>query len=250
MEKIKSILIDDEIACTEALKIELEMYCPQIEIIASCNTAEDGLAKIVALKPDLVFLDIEMPWMNGFELLRQLNQINFEVIFITAYDQFALKAFEFSAVDYLLKPIRKQELISAVQKVEQRRSKSLSTEHIEAMLSNINFLAKDFSSIAVPTGEGLEFIPVEEIIYCEADNNYTYIHKSCGNSILLSKTLKEVEGMLSNHSFFRIHQSFLINMKHLRRYIRGQGGFVVISNKKELPVSRSKKDDLMDSFKG
>ncbi|TVQ42081.1 MAG: DNA-binding response regulator [Saprospirales bacterium] len=250
MEKINAIIIDDEVACTESLKIELEMYCPQIEVMAVCNTAEEGLSKIVSLKPDLVFLDIEMPWMNGFELLRQLNQINFEVIFITAYDQFALKAFEFSAVDYLLKPIKKEDLISAVQKVEQRRTKLLSTEHIEAMLSNMNFLTKDFSSIAVPTGEGLEFIPVDEIIYCEADNNYTYIHKSGGDSLLLSKTLKEVEGMLSNHSFFRIHQSFLINMKHLRKYVRGQGGYVVMSNKKDLPVARSKKDGLMSSFNG
>ena len=249
MEKINALIIDDELACTESLTIELELYCPQVNIQAACNSAEDGLAKIVSLKPDLVFLDIEMPWMNGFELLRQLNQINFEVIFITAYDQFALKAFEFSAVDYLLKPIRKEDLISAVQKVEQRRTKMLSTSHIEAMLSNINFLNKDFSSIAVPTGEGLEFIPVEEIIYCEADNNYTYIHKKMGDSLLLSKTLKEVEGLLFNHSFFRIHQSYLINLKHLRKYIRGQGGFVVLSNHKELPVARSKKDDLMNTFK-
>jgi two-component system, LytTR family, response regulator len=249
MEKINTLIIDDEPACTESLAIELEMYCPQVHILAACNSAEEGLSKIVSLKPDLVFLDIEMPWMNGFELLRQLRQINFEVIFITAYDQFALKAFEFSAVDYLLKPIRKEDLLSAVQKVEQRRSKQFTTDHIEAMLSNINFLNRDFSSIAVPTGEGLEFIPVEEIVYCAADNNYTYIHKTSGGSLLLSKTLKEVEGMLSNHSFLRIHQSYLINLKHLRKYIRGQGGFVVLSNKKELPVARSKKDDLMNSFK-
>jgi len=248
MEKISAILIDDEVACTETLAIELELYCPQIEVLAGCNSAEEGLSKIVALKPELVFLDIEMPWMNGFELLQQLNQINFDVIFITAYDQFALKAFKFSAVDYLLKPVKKEDLIAAVAKVEQRRAKKLSTEHIEAMLNNINFLNRDFPSLAVPTSEGLEFIPVDEILYCASDNNYTHIYKSSGDSILLSKTLKEVEGMLENRQFLRIHQSYLINSRHLRKYVRGQGGHVVMSNGKELPVARARKDDILDSL--
>ena len=248
METITTILIDDELSCTETLAIELEMYCPQVEVLASYNSADEALAGIVALKPDLVFLDIEMPWMNGFELLQQLNQVSFDVIFITAYDQFAVKAFKFSAVDYLLKPIKKEELISAVAKVEQRRAKRLSSAHIEAMLNNINFLNRDFPSLAVPISEGLEFVPVDEILYCASDNNYTYIHKISGDSILLSKTLKEVEGMLENRQFLRIHQSFLINPRHLRKYVRGQGGHVIMSNGKELPVARARKEDLLDSL--
>ncbi|TVQ88652.1 MAG: DNA-binding response regulator [Bacteroidetes bacterium] len=248
MEKIATILIDDEIACTETLAIELELYCPQIEVLASYNSADEALAGVVSLKPELVFLDIEMPWMNGFELLQQLNQVNFDVIFITAYDQFAVKAFKFSAVDYLLKPIKKEDLISAVAKVEQRRAKRLSSAHIEAMLNNINFLNRDFPSLAVPTSEGIEFIPVDDILYCSSDNNYTYIHKSLGGSILLSKTLKDVEGMLEQRHFLRIHQSYLINPRHLRKYVRGQGGHVVMSNGKELPVARARKDDLLDSL--
>lgn len=248
MEKIATILIDDEIACTETLHIELQLYCPQIEVLASYNSADEALAGVVALKPELVFLDIEMPWMNGFELLQQLNQVNFDVIFITAYDQFAVKAFKFSAVDYLLKPIKKEDLIAAVAKVEQRRAKRLSSAHIEAMLNNINFLNRDFPSLAVPTSEGIEFIPVDEILYCSSDNNYTYIHKAVGESILLSKTLKDVEGMLEQRHFLRIHQSYLINPRHLRKYVRGQGGHVVMSNGKELPVARARKDDLLDSL--
>jgi two-component system, LytTR family, response regulator len=245
MNKIRTILIDDELSCTETLEIELEMYCPQVEILTTCNSAADGLSKIVALRPDLVFLDIEMPWMNGFELLQQLNQINFEVIFVTAYDQFALKAFKFSAVDYLLKPIKKEDLIAAIGKVEQRIAKNLSTEHIEAMLSNIQFLQNEFQSIAIPTADGIEFIPVENIIYCASDNNYTYIHKMEGTPLLLSKTLKEVESMFDAHSFLRIHQSYLINLKHLRKYVRGAGGYVIMSDGKDLPVSRSKKEELL-----
>jgi len=245
MNKIRTILIDDEISCTETLEIELAMYCPQVEILTTCNAAADGLSKIVALKPDLVLLDIEMPWMNGFELLQQLNQINFEVIFVTAYDQFALKAFKFSAVDYLLKPIKKEDLMSAIDKVEQRIAKNLSTEHIEAMLSNIQFLHNEFQSIAIPTTDGIEFIPVDNIIYCASDNNYTYIHKIEGAPLLLSKTLKEVESMFDGHSFLRIHQSYLINLKHLRKYIRGSGGYVIMSDGKELQVSRAKKEELL-----
>lgn len=248
MEKITTILIDDEVACTETLALELELYCPQVEVLTSYNSADEALSGIVSLKPELVFLDIEMPWMNGFELLQQLNQVSFDVIFITAYDQFAVKAFKFSAVDYLLKPIKKEELISAVAKVEQRRAKRLSSAHIEAMLNNINFLNRDFPSLAVPISEGLEFVPVDEILYCASDNNYTYIHKISGDSILLSKTLKEVEGMLENRQFLRIHQSFLINPRHLRKYVRGQGGHVIMSNGKELPVARARKEDLLDSL--
>jgi two-component system, LytTR family, response regulator len=248
MENITAILIDDELACTETLAIELKMYCPQVQVLASCNSAQEGLSKIVAMKPDLVFLDIEMPWMNGFELLQQLNQINFEVIFITAYDQFALRAFKFSAVDYLLKPIKKEDLIAAVNKVEQRKAKQLSTSHIEAMLNNISFLNRDFPSIAVPISEGIEFVPVDEILYCSSDNNYTYIHKVSGSPLLLSKTLKDVEGMLEHRHFIRIHQSYLVNPRHLRKYVRGQGGYVVMSDGKELPVARARKDDLLDSL--
>jgi len=248
MRHINAIIIDDEAACTESLSLELQMYCPQVNILSSCHSAAEGLSSIVKFKPDLVFLDIEMPRMNGFELLNQLKQINFEVIFVTAYDQFALKAFKFSAIDYLLKPIVYEDLIAAVNKVEQRIIKNLGSDHLEALLSNINFLNKNLSTIAVPSLEGLEFVPVEEINYCEAQVNYTSIHKTDGSSILLSKTLKNVESMLENHQFIRIHQSYLINIAHLKKYIRGQGGYVIMRNGANLPVSRNKKDDFISKI--
>lgn len=246
MKKIRTIIIDDELSCTETLTMELEMFCPQVEVIATCNSASDGLKEITAQSPDLVFLDIEMPWMNGFELLQQINQINFEVIFVTAYDQFALKAFKFSAVDFLLKPVKKADLIAAVSKVEDRLQKNLTTEHIEALLSNMQFLHHEINSIAVPTQEGIEFIPVDDIIYCSADNNYTFIHKQEGSPLLLSKSLKQIESMLSAYPFVRIHQSHLINMKHIRKYIRGSGGYVIMSNGQQLAVARARKDDIIN----
>jgi len=246
MKAINALIIDDEASCTESLSLELEMYCPQVNVLSCCHSAAEGLANITKYKPELVFLDIEMPRMNGFELLNQLQQINFEVIFVTAYDQFALKAFKFSAVDYLLKPIVYEELISAVNKVEQRIIKKLGTDHLEAVLANINFLNKNLSTIAVPSLEGLEFVSVDEINFCEAQVNYTCIHKTDGSSILLSKTLKTVEAMLEHHNFIRIHQSYLVNAVHLKKYIKGQGGYVIMKNGANLSVSRNKKDDFIN----
>jgi len=245
MEKITAIIIDDEPSCTETMALELELYCPQVEILALCNTAEKGLSEIASKKPDLVFLDIEMPWMNGFELLETLDVVDFEVVFVTAYDQFALKAFNFSAVDYLLKPIKKEKLIKAVKKIADRRSKQIAAEKINAMLSNIRFLNNDFPSIAVPTSDGLEFIPVEEIIYCESRSNYSIIHKIGDQKLMLSKTLKDLQELLDQHHFFRIHQSHLINLKHLRKYHKGIGGSVVMSNGHELAVSKAKKSEFL-----
>jgi two-component system LytT family response regulator len=245
MSEITAILIDDEPACSETLALELELYCPKVKILAICQSASEGLAKISELKPNLVFLDIEMPRMNGFEMLQQLPQIHFELIFVTAYNQFALKAFKFSAVDYLLKPVDSKSLIAAVSKVEERITKHISTEHIEALLANINFLRNDFPNVAVPTAEGIEFVPVADILYCEADSNYTYIHLENGQRMLLAKTLKDVEEMFERHLFVRIHQSYLVSLKKVRKYVRGQGGSVIMFNGKELPVAKSRKDSLM-----
>jgi len=242
---MRAILIDDELACTETLAIELSAYCPEVEIIAKCNTAEDGLKAILKSKPDIVFLDIEMPWMNGFELLEQIPTINFAVIFVTAYDQFAIKAFRFSAVDYLLKPIDKSELIEAVQKVNQRSPENKANEQLQYLLKNIKHQNEPLPNIALPTMEGLDFIAVKDIIYCESDNNYTNLFQTNGKKILLSKPLKEIEAMLSEHRFFRTHQSFLVHLDHISKYIKGSGGYVVMSNGANVTVSRAKKEELL-----
>ncbi|MEL6926166.1 MAG: response regulator, partial [Bacteroidota bacterium] len=189
MKNLRAILIDDELACTETLAIELAAYCPDVEVIARCNSAEEGLRSIINLKPDLVFLDIEMPWMNGFELLEKLPGIDFSVIFVTAYDQFAIKAFRFSAVDYLLKPIDKSELIEAVEKVKKRTPDNNGNEQLKFLLENIKHQNDPLPNIALPTMEGLDFVAVKDIIYCESDNNYTKLYQQSGKMLLLSKPL-------------------------------------------------------------
>jgi two-component system LytT family response regulator len=248
MTTIDAIIIDDEISCTESLSLELGMYCPQVQVVACCHSAAEGLAAIIRYKPDLIFLDIEMPRMNGFEMLRQLNEINFDVIFVTAYDQFAMKAIKFSASDYLLKPIVFGDLISAVDKVEQRIIKNTNHDHLEAVLANVNYLYNNLNAIAIPTSEGIEFITHDEILYCEAQVNYTLIHKANQRPLLISKTLKEIESMLEHFPFIRIHQSYLININYLSKYVRGSGGYVVLKNGTQLPVSRAKKEDFLQKF--
>lgn len=249
MNKIKAILVDDEKACVDTLAIELEHYCPEIDVLCTCTSPEDALEKIAALNPDLVFLDIEMPWMNGFELLQQFDPIPFEVIFVTAYDQFALKAFQFSAVDYLLKPVNKDHLKSAVKKVTQRIEKSFSKDHLKVLLENIRNAEKPLPNIAIPSMSGVDFIAVADIIYCEADNNYTTIYMADGSKTVVSKALKIMESMLADHSFIRIHQSYVVNMLHVKKYIKTDGGSVIMSNGKELSVSRSRKDALLEYVK-
>ena len=245
MKEIKAILIDDERSCTESLTIELNRYCPNVVVVEKCNSAEDGIIAITKHHPDLVFLDIEMPWMNGFELLESFRSIDFEVIFVTAYDKFAIKAFRFSAVDYLLKPIHKDELMEAVTKVERRMDKSLSKEHLQVLLKNIRSAGTPLPNLAVPTMEGLDFISVKDILYCKADSNYTQIITSDQKNPIISRSLKEVEAMLSDHSFFRVHQSYLINLIHIKKYIKGQGGQVVMSDGTHINVSRSRKEELI-----
>lgn len=246
-ERIRTVIVDDEVAGTEVFALELDMYCPGIEVVATCNDAREAPEVIASARPELLFLDIEMPFMNGFEMLEKTDTSQFETIFVTAYDAFAVKAFKYSAAHYLLKPVNPCELKRAVSEVEARLSKRKRADHMEALLSNINFLNLNIPKIAFPTYEGVEFVEIENIRYCEADGSYAVIHLTDGKKILQSKSLKQVELMLEGHRFLRIHQSYLINLNHLKRYVRGQGGTVVMSGGKELPVSRSKKDGLMDA---
>lgn len=242
---IRTILIDDEISCTETLAIELDAYCPTIQIVGKYNAAKDGLIAIQRDQPDLVFLDIEMPWMNGFELLQSIREINFDVIFVTAYDEFAIKAFKFSAVDYLLKPVQKDELINAVQSVSEYQNKRSYRQFLEQVSSK----EPKFDKLALPTMEGLIFLPLNDLLYCQSDSNYTTVFHVDGSTTVVSKTLKSIAETLSNEAFFRIHQSYLINLNFVAKYLKGQGGEIVMANGKHLPVARSKKDELLSKVR-
>ena len=245
---IKAILIDDEVHCLDTLRILLKEYCPDVEIDALCRSASDGLQAIKKAKPDLVFLDIEMPGMNGFELLEQLTDIPFALVFTTGYDQYAIKAIRFSALDYLLKPIDPNELISAVKKVQEKRHLPMA-EQFQMLLKQIHHKEPQLSKIAVPTAEGFELVPADQVVRCQADDNYTHFFLKGNARIIACRTLKEVEEQLHVFSFFiRVHHSYVVNLNEVTRYVRGEGGYLVMSDGSTVKVSRSRKDDLLKHF--
>jgi two-component system, LytTR family, response regulator len=244
---IKAILIDDETHCRETLSIQLERYCSEIQLLAQCNSAVQGLEAIAQYQPDVVFLDVEMPTMNGFEMLQQFSQMPFEVIFTTGYDAYAIKAIRFSAIDYLLKPIDKDELMKAVGKVRQRANHNL-TQQFDILLERLGNKQLALQKIALPTLDGFELVPLENILHCEADSNYTHVVLKHAKRVLVSRTLKEIEELLEGHAFLRIHHSHLVNLNEIVRYIRGEGGYVIMSDNTSITVSRSRKDALLKIF--
>lgn len=245
---IKAILIDDEVHCIDTLSMLISDYCPEVQVIEQCVSAKQGLTAVGRHHPELIFLDIEMPVMNGFEFLEQFTDIPFSVIFTTSYDQYAIKAIHFNALDYLLKPIDPKELVAAVQKV--RLQKMLpSAEQFRMLIDQVQNRVKQFTKVAVPTSEGFELIPVEEIIFCEADDNYTRFFLKNKKRVIACRTLKEVEEQLTDFvSFIRVHHSYMVNLNEVNKYIRGEGGYLVMSDGAIVNVSRSRKDALMKLF--
>jgi two-component system, LytTR family, response regulator len=241
-----ALIIDDEKNSREVLETMLRKYCPEITLLASCGAAKEAVLRIQKEKPNLLFLDIEMPGMNGFELLEHLKDSAFELIFTTSYSEYAIKAIKHSALDYLLKPIDKEELIAAVQKASRNRS-SVSSSRVEHLLDLLEN-KKVSKRFAVSTSEGLTILNAADIVYCESDGPYCKFYFSNNKTLIASKTLKETEEALQDCDFCRIHNSYLINMKFVERYIRGEGGEVVLTNGKNLPVSRGKKQDFLQLF--
>ena len=245
-EKIKAIIIDDEKDGRTVLSTLIKLYCPQVEIIGESSSGEQGLIMIEELNPALVFLDIEMPGMNGFSLLKKLKEINFEVIFVTAHHHYALKAIKHSALDYLLKPVDKTELIEAIGKF---KISSSVNERMAYLLENETKDLSELKQIILNVREGYVFSEINEIVRCEADGNYTTVFFKNGDKQVASKTLKEFENLLSEHNFWRIHKSHLINLKYLKKYIKGEGGGnVVMTDNSEIEVSRRNKDAFLKKF--
>jgi two-component system, LytTR family, response regulator len=244
---MKAILIDDERNALEMLEWMLQKNCPEVEIIAMCDSPLEGLEKIKALKPDVIFLDIEMPQLNGFDLLDRLGKHDSDVIFTTAYNQFAIKAFKVCALDYLLKPIDPEDLKVAIQKALIKKNK-VSAEQLEMLLSYMKPEKPKSKRVALTASDHLIFVETEKIIYCESDSNYTIFFLTDGQKIIVSKTLKDVEEILEGSDFFRVHASYLINMKHVSKFTRGDGGYVVMSNNQHITVSRKKKDEFFEMF--
>ena len=246
---INAILIDDEKNALEVLQMQLTQFCKDVNIMATANGGAKGIEAIKKYNPDLVFLDIEMPHKNGFDVLTETSQFNYDVVFTTAYDQFAIKAFKFSALDYLLKPIDIVELQQAVEKAKQKKGNINLDEKIKLLFSQIQPQQKLTNKIALPIGDAMQLTEPDEIIRCESDSNYTHIFLTNGKKITLAKTLKEVEENISGNPFYRIHQSHLINMNHVSKYIKGDGAYVVMKDGTQIAISRNKKEAFMETFR-
>jgi two-component system LytT family response regulator len=239
---LKAVIVDDELSGIEVLEYTLKKHCPEIEIVQSFSSSMEALAKIPTIMPDVLFIDVEMPQLNGFELVEKLSEHQLQVIFTTAYNEFALKAFRVSALDYLLKPIDVDELKAAVAKL---KSVAKSDHHaMEALLEYIKN-QKQINKISISTEKGIHFIDEEEVVYCLSTGPYTVFYLMSGQEVVCSKSLGEYEKMLSDRGFYRIHNSSLINVKHLKRFIRTDGGYVEMRDGKTLSVSRRKKDEFL-----
>lgn len=245
---VKAVIIEDEKKSRKALVGLLDRYCPNVIISGIANGMRDGLEVIRSTNPDVIFLDIQMPDGSGFKLLEQLDEIDFEVIFTTAFDQYAIKAIKYSALDYLLKPIVPQELMEAVKKVEDRKVAKQSdvNRNIDVLLDNIKTSSKEAQKIILTTAEKIHVIKVDDILRCASDNYYTNFYFTDGNRLLVSKTLKESESLLKEHSFIRPHKSHLVNTRYIKGYMKHEGGYIVMSDGSKVPVSRRKKEMIIE----
>lgn len=241
---ITATIVDDEPYSCESLATLLERYCPDVKVLDVCYSASSALRSINEQKPQLLFLDIEMPHMNGFELLEKIPDIDFELIFTTSYDQYAIKAIRFSALDYLLKPIDQDDLRRAVQKAVSNNN-HVSPLQIKVLLDKLNQPSIAVNKIAIPTMEGLQMILVDSIVSCSADRNYTMIMLKNNQKIIASRTLKDMEEMLEDYPFIRVHHSYLVNLNEVEKYVKGEGGYLLMSNGSNIDVSRSRKEFLL-----
>lgn len=243
---IRGIIVEDEKHSRETLAGMLHRYCKNVEVIAEAESYRAGLEVIRKLKPDVVFLDIQMPDGSGFRLLEELDEIDFEIIFTTAFDQFAIKAIKYSALDYLLKPIDPEELVSAIRKVEGKMDKRGMNDNIQVLLDNIKSKDPDPHKIVLSTSEKIHIIETDQILRCESDNYYTNFFLTDGTRILVSKTLKENEELLGGHNFIRPHKSHLVNVKYIKGFLRNDGGYIEMTDGSRIPVSRRKREKIIE----
>lgn len=239
---IRAIIVEDEANNRENLRLALKEYCPEVEVVGEADSAITAIDLIRSSTPQLVFLDIAMPLGSGFDLLESLPEINFDIIFVTAFDQYAIRAIKFAAVDYLLKPLDILELKKAVNRVVNKRQQKQEYDHLKVLMHN---LQKQDQQIALPQADYTEFVPVHDIIRCRGDRNYTYFHLRDGKTILVSRTLKEFTDLLEEHGFFRVHQSHLINLDYVQKYSKRDGGIVVTTDQTEIPVARARKEQFL-----
>lgn len=247
---MRAILVDDEPNGIRTLKKMLELNCPEVEVTATCSNVNSAKQKLEETSPDLVFLDVQMPGKSGLDLLKEIVERNFEVIFVTAHNEYMMQAFQFSAVDYLMKPVDEDRLVEAVQRVKKRLRQEGSIGQAETLLHNINKAGSPLEMrLCLPTLKGFSIVKLEEIVYCEAQRSYTIFRLVNNKTIMISKPLFDYDRLLADTIFFRVHKSFLINLLHVKEYMRGEGGTVLMSNGMEIEVSRRKKELFLAKVK-
>lgn len=254
MSKIKAIIIDDEESAASRLADLINKFCSsQLRLAGSFYNIKSGIAAIQSLQPQLIFLDVQIHDQTGFDLLQQLPEKNFDVIFVTAYEKYAVQAFKFSAIDYLLKPVDVEDLRQAIAKITQKKQPVQNVfNQFQVLLENVEQL-KQYTpprKIVVPTVSGFELLPVIDILRCQSDINYTTIYMQGGQKMVVAKTLKEFEGMLEEYNFFRIHNSHLVNLAYIKSYQKGKGGSVILTDGTELEVSQRRKDAFLEKMTG
>lgn len=246
---IKAIIIDDETRSRQIIKEMLNKYCPEIEVISDVSSGEEAYPVITEQQPDLVFLDIEMPYEDGFDFLNRFDRIPFEVVFITAYNQYAIRAIRICALDYLLKPLSITDLKNAVERAKERILNKHSHGQHELLLQNLKRNRNtEHHKLAIPARDGLDFIDIKDIIVLEADGAYTNIRMTDKRKLLSSRNLKEYEEFLPEDFFFRAHHSFIINLHHVRNYHKGEGGYVVMTDNSNVDISKRKKKEFLERF--
>jgi two-component system LytT family response regulator len=247
---IRTILVDDEPRGLSTLKNLLHEYCPDVKIVAECTEADMAKEKIELLEPQLACLDISLPGKNSFELLSELHKIDFEIIFVTAHNEYTLQAFHYSAIDYLMKPIDEDLLADAVKRAVKRITQNQAHNNIETLLHNLNKTqSPQEMKLCIPSLKGFQVVELKDILYCEASSSYTNFHFSNRQIVCTAKPIHEYEELLADAGFVRIHKSFLINLLHVKEYLRGEGGAVILSSGEEVEVSRRKKDGFLNRMK-
>jgi two-component system LytT family response regulator len=247
---MNAVLVDDEPRGLNSMQKLLHLNCPDVNVVASCSSVDEAIEQINILQPDLIFLDIAMPAKNGFDLLRELREFRFEVIFVTAHNQFMIEAFHVSAVDYLLKPIDDELLVDAVKRAKKRIVEKSGNKNIETFLHNMQHSQSPRNMrLCIPSLKGFQVVELDNILFAEATGNYTNFYFSNQPLICTSKPIHEYEELLSDTGFVRIHKSYLVNLLHVKQYLKGEGGSVILSNGKEVEVARRKKDIFLSKMK-
>ncbi|MCB0805177.1 MAG: response regulator transcription factor [Bacteroidales bacterium] len=243
---LKAVIVEDEKRSRETLSGLLKLYCKDVNLVAEADGMNSGREAILKHDPDLVFLDIQMPDGSGFKLLESLENIRFDVIFTTAYDQFAIKAIKFSALDYLMKPIFPEDLVAAVEKAKKKRDTQGTKQGIDVLLQHVKKPESENPKIVLSTSEKIHVVNIKDIIRCESDNYYTLFLFTDGTKLLISKTLKENEELLSEHNFIRPHKSHLINALYIKSFLKQDGGYIMMTDGSKVPVSRRKKEKIIE----